>query len=85
MKHRYQITPEGRGQEPSDAELLRYRNHAKLVYNYQRARTAMHRKPLYKDPKAFVVLLVIVALAWFISEVVDKPAPATPPTPEARP
>jgi len=80
MKHQYRISPEGRGPEPTDKELLRYRDSGKLVYNYQRASSALHRKPLYRDPKAFVALLLIVLLAWFISEVVDKPAEE--PTPQ---
>ena len=84
MKQRYHISPQGRGPEPTDAELLRYRDQGKLHYNYQRARSAMHRKPLYKDPKSFVALLLIVAMAWFISEVVENDAP-TEPVPEAQP
>lgn len=84
MKQHYRITPNGRGPEPTDAELLRYKDSGKLLFNYQRAATLLHRKPLYKDPKAFMVLVLIVLLAWFISEVVDKEdrgkggAPAVP-------
>ncbi len=78
MKHRYHISPQGRGPELTDAELLRYRDQGKLHYNYQRALSAMHRKPLYKDPKAFVALLLIVAMAWFIREVADRQPPPAP-------
>jgi len=80
MKQRYRISPEGRPPEPTDAEIARYRDPERLLYNYQRASHLMHRKPLYKDPKAFMALLLIVLLAWFIAEVVDKeelPSPAT--------
>jgi hypothetical protein len=80
MKSRYRISPEGRPPEPTDAEIARYRDPKRLLYNYQRATHLMHRKPLYKDPKAFMALLLIVLLAWFIAEVLDKeeePAPAT--------
>lgn len=83
MKHRYRISPQGQGPEPTDNELARYRDSGKLLHNYQRARSLMHRKPLYKDPKAFLALLLIVLLAWFISEVVDKrdaPQDPSPPT-----
>lgn len=85
MKHRYRITPEGRGKEPDDNELLRYRNSGRLQYNYQRARTALHRKPLYKDPRSFVILLLIVLLAWFISESVKQPPTGRKVTPERSP
>jgi hypothetical protein len=72
MNRRYRISPEGRPQEPTDAEIARYRDPKRLVYNYHRATRLFHRRPLYKDPKAFFALLLIVLLAWFISEVVDK-------------
>jgi len=82
MKPRFRITPQGAGQEPSDAELLRYRDRGKLMHNYQRARDLMHRKPLYRDPKAFLALLLIVLLAWLISEGMleanDQPQPSVP-------
>lgn len=80
MKHRYRISPEGRGPEPTDAEVLRYRDSRKLLYNYQRAHTLLHRRPIYKDPKAFLALLLIVLLAWFISERVHKQPPSAPGT-----
>ncbi len=62
MNQHYRITPNGRGPEPTDAELLRYKDSGKLLFNYQRAATLLHRKPLYKDPKAFMVLVLIVLL-----------------------
>jgi hypothetical protein len=78
MSTRYRITPEGRGAEPRDEELLRYKDSGKLLHNYQRARDILHRRPLYKDPKAFLVLLLIVLLAIFIAEVVEKERPPGP-------
>lgn len=76
MKRTYRISPEGIGKEPTDTELLRYKNSGKLLYNYQRASSLLHKRPLYKDPKAFMALVLIVLMAWFISEVVDKEKPA---------
>ena len=54
MNRRYRISPEGRPPEPTDAEIARYRDPKRLVYNYHKATRALHRKPLYKDPKAFI-------------------------------
>ncbi|MFZ1692864.1 MAG: hypothetical protein WAT74_06700 [Flavobacteriales bacterium] len=68
MKPRFRISPKGTGKEPSDAELLRYRDSGKLLYNYQHARNLLHKRPLYRDPKAFVVLLIIALLAWLLSQ-----------------
>jgi len=78
MKRQYRISPEGRGADPGVEEILRYRDAGKLLHNYQRALLQVHRKPLYKDPKSFLVIILIVLLAWFISEVAEKhPPPAS--------
>jgi len=71
MKQRYHISKEGR-KELTDAEIAQYRDPKKLLYNYQKAKLLLHKKPLYKDPKSFLVLILIVALAIFIAEVVEK-------------
>lgn len=75
MKQQYRISPQGRGPEPTDSELSRYKDSGKLLYNYQKAASLLHRRPIYRDPKAFLVLLLIVLLAWLISE--SGPAPAS--------
>lgn len=72
MKRRYNITPEGRRAVLTDAEIARYRDPKRLLYNYQKASRLIHKKPLYRDPKAFFALLLIVALAWFLADVVDR-------------
>lgn len=82
MNRHYRISPEGRKPEPTDAEIASYRDPKRLVYNYHRATRALHRRPLYKDPKAFIALLIIVLMAWFISEVSDDRHPK--PAPDAR-
>jgi hypothetical protein len=66
MKHRYRITPKGRGVEPSDEELARLADGKRLMYDYQRA-VRRPTVPLYRDPKAFLVLILIVLLAWLFS------------------
>lgn len=80
MKKHYRIAPGGTRPAPSDAEIARYRDTKRLYYNYQRARDRWHRRPLYRDPKAFLALLLIVLLAWLLSEAVGPeqgpPAPA---------
>lgn len=65
MKRHYRITPPGHGQ-PSDEEIARLRDARRLVYAYEKA-VRQPRRPLYRDPKAFLVLLVIVLLAWLLS------------------
>lgn len=79
MKRQYRISPQGRGTPPTEAEIARYRDPKRLLFNYQKAVRRPDR-PLYKDPKAFITLLLIVLLAWFVSEVIDRPP--DPPAPE---
>lgn len=83
MKHRYRISPQGRGPEPSDAELARYRDSRRLLRNYQRARDLLHRRPLYRDPKAFMALLLIVLLAILIAESMER-KPVDPRAPQEK-
>lgn len=66
MKRTYRITPEG-PVLPTDAEITRYQDPKRLIYNYTKA-VRRPRKPLYRDPKAFLLLLFIVLVAYLISE-----------------
>ncbi|MEZ4739662.1 MAG: hypothetical protein R2818_10020 [Flavobacteriales bacterium] len=70
MKRRYHITPEGRPQ-PTDKEIERLKDPKRLLYNYEKA-VRRPQVPIYKDPKAFLVLLLIVLLAWFLSDPAEK-------------
>jgi hypothetical protein len=65
MKRQYRIAPPGHVQ-PSDEEIARFRDARRLVHAYEKA-VRRPQRPLYRDPKAFFVLLVIVLLAWLFS------------------
>lgn len=84
MKRIYRISSQGRT-EPTDQDLARYRDTKRLLYTYQKA-VSRPQVPMYRDPKAFLTLLLILLLAWFLSEVVqekqEKPRPG--PVPEKR-
>lgn len=75
MKRQYRITPEGQPL-PTDAEIARYRDPKRLIYNYTKA-VQRPKRPLYRDPKAFIFLLLIVLLAYLISEERQKRAAPT--------
>ncbi|MCU0319103.1 MAG: hypothetical protein MUE88_03385 [Flavobacteriales bacterium] len=82
MKRHYRITPPGQ-QAPTDAELARYRDPKRLVHAYEKA-VRRPQRPIYRDPKAFLALLLIVLLAWLLSgqhERRDTP-PAEPSGPQ---
>lgn len=57
-------------EELSEEEIRKYKDFGKLVYNYQRAAKPIYKKPLYKDPKTFLVILIIALLAYLIAEYV---------------
>lgn len=87
MKRQYRISPEGPIRS-TDAEIERYRDPRRLIYNYSRV-VQRPKRPLYRDPKAFLFLLLIVLLAYLISEerersahpvkeVIEQDAPRSP-------
>lgn len=71
MSRRYRISPQGPARL-TDAEINAHKDARRLFYNYHKAVRPLYKKPLYKDPKAFLALLIIVLLAVLISEAVEK-------------
>lgn len=80
MRHRYRITPQG---DPplTDADVARHADAERLLYNYHKAVKPLYKRPLYKDPRTFIALLILVLLAILISEGVGE----TSPIPDALP
>lgn len=54
---------------PTDADVARYADFGKLVYNYERMTKPLFKRPLYKDPKTLLVLIVLLLVAYLVSEV----------------
>lgn len=44
--------------EPTPAQLKKYKDFSKVAHNYQRL-TKKPKKPLYRDPKLFILLLLL--------------------------
>lgn len=63
-----------KGSKPSlsEAEIAQLRNFDALKTNYQRAVHDIHRKPVYKNPKFFFGLLMIILIAYILFEIADK-------------
>ena len=85
MSKHYRISPEGRGPELSGEEVRRYKDSARLLHNYQQAKVLLHRKPLYRDPKAFIALVILVLLAILLSQIGERDQPPTVPNPPEQP
>ena len=45
------------------------------MYNYERMTKPLYKRPLYKDPKDFIAILVIVLVAILIAEMKEKEPP----------
>lgn len=84
MSRGYRISPQGRP-VLSDSEVARHADAERLLYNYHRAVKPLYRRPLYKDPRTFIALLILVLLAILISEAVDGPGAPVPPGSEQVP
>ena len=57
MRKFRRITNE-KSQEPTKEQLVRYKDFASLSHKYERL-AKRPKKPLYKDPKLFLLLLII--------------------------
>lgn len=57
--------------DPSDDKINRHKDFKKLHGNYQRMTKPLYKTPLYKNPKVFLVLLLILVLAYVIAEMRD--------------
>ena len=85
MSRQYRISRQG-PPPLTDAEIAKHKDARRLLYNYHRATKPLYKRPLYKDPKAFLGLLIIVLLAVLIAEAVEKDqAKKQPPPTEQRP
>ncbi len=84
MKKHYRIR---RPMGPSGTEVARYRDFGRLLHNYQQMTRPLHHRPLYRDPKTFLVILIIVLMAILVSEAVDheRGKRTAPPAPEVAP
>ena len=59
-----------KGEEPeiTKEEISKYKDFGKLMTNYQSALDHIHKKPLYKSRKGFLLILLIVLIVILISQ-----------------
>lgn len=62
MKYKYNKNKK----QPSTEEINKYKDFGRLVTPYEEAKKRMHR-PLYKDPKAFLALLLLILIVYLIT------------------
>jgi hypothetical protein len=54
-------------QEPlTDEQISKYKDYGKVVSSYERTLVNIHKKPLYKNPLAFLALLVFLLILFLV-------------------
>ena len=65
---KYKINRDNKVDLPSKKTVEKYKNFSQLSHEYDRL-TKRPKVPLYKDKKMFLILLLIVLLAYILSQV----------------
>lgn len=68
---KYKINRDQPPVPPSKETIAKYKNFAQLSHEYDRL-TKKPKVPLYKDKKMFLILLLIVAVAFVIAQMDDE-------------
>lgn len=54
-------------QEPlTDEQISKYRDYGKVASSYEQTLRKVHKKPLYKNPLAFLALLVFLLIFYLV-------------------
>lgn len=68
---KYKLNTDNNPKLPSDESIEKQKDFGKLFHEYEDF-TKRPQKPMYKNPKYFLLLLVVLLLAYLIFEVVNK-------------
>lgn len=71
----------GEKEQLSEEEISRYKDFARFRANYDDAVQGIHKKPLYRNPRMFLMLVIILLIAWIISMETEREAPVNENTP----
>jgi len=66
---KFKVNTDTKPTEPTKEQMVRYKDFATISHRYERL-TKRPKKPLYRDPKLFLLLLIIglVFLVLFLEE-----------------
>lgn len=68
---KYKLNSDNNPKLPSDESIEKQKDFGKLFHEYENF-TKRPKKPMYKDPKYFLLLVVLLLLAYLVFEVVNK-------------
>ncbi len=61
----------GKG-KPDPEKMRKHKDFGRLLTDYEKAMTPLYKKPLYKDKRAFLALLLIILAAVLVFELTDE-------------
>jgi len=69
VMRKFKVNTDTKPTEPTKEQMVRYKDFATISHRYERL-TKRPKKPLYRDPKLFLLLLIIglVFLLLFLEE-----------------
>lgn len=59
----------------SDEEASKYKDFGKIVTNYNQVLDRIHKKPFYKNPRAFLLLVLVVMVTLVVVDSKDSANP----------
>src|ERR1044071_4579728 len=62
--YKFNINP----RPPKEERIAAHRDFGKVMHNYKRMTNPLYRTPLYRYRKVFLGLLLVLVVAWLISE-----------------
>ena len=68
---KYKLNKDTKLRSPSSQKMEKQKDFGKLYHEYENF-TKRPKKPIYKDPKYFFFLLILVVLAYLISEYAQR-------------
>ena len=64
---KFEVDKDKKQKLPTKEEMAKYKNFPQLSHEYEKM-VKRPKKPLYKDKRMFIVLIIIVLLAYLLSE-----------------
>ncbi|MEM0997276.1 MAG: hypothetical protein AAGN35_09365 [Bacteroidota bacterium] len=72
MKHKYNIRVDG--SKPTDEQIDGHKNFDRILADYHNLTQPIYRRPLYKNPRAFVGLVLIFVIGYLVFQAVEEEA-----------
>ncbi len=70
MKHNYKFRIDEPA--PTDEQIKRHQNFDQVLADYRNMTTPLYRRPLYRNPRAFLGLMLILVIAFLVFQAVEE-------------